>query len=169
MFRPPTMVCSTNRSFAGSPLGRNCFRKTCWRLGPLLPDDEYALWHAAQLRSKTRRPLDCCRLRPSSASVFGAGSPQPVAKTKKTPQTNMVARRFKPKSYLGCPMTRNKRGAIRELRKSSGSLAISDVTLAEFTTLTRMQRALSRNWKLTHTPPCSSGNREGTSEAHGHR
>jgi hypothetical protein len=104
MLRPPTIVCSTNRSLAGSPLGRNCFPKRCFRLGPLLPDDEYALWQAAQSRSNARRPRDCFAFRPSSASDFGAGSPQPTARINKMPHTKIAARRRKLESYSTLPL-----------------------------------------------------------------
>src|SRR5215472_12277389 len=115
MLRPPTIVCSTNRLFAGSPLGRNCFRKRCRKLGPLLLEDEYALWQAAQSRSNIRRPLDCCALRPNSASDLGAGSPQPVTASNIASPTKICAFRLKSTSYgIPSPSTQTWRVVNRE-------------------------------------------------------
>ena len=93
--RPTTMVCSTNLSLAGNPLGRYCFLNNRLRLGPLLAEEEYALWQAAQSCSKMRRPLTCRAFKPSSPSVFRAGSPHPATRIGSAILTRIVARRLK--------------------------------------------------------------------------
>ena len=60
--------------------------------GPLAARRQYALWQAAQSRSKIRRPLACCAFRPSSASVFGAGSPQPASSAARAMLCRKLAR-----------------------------------------------------------------------------